>query len=315
MGAFVITSLMYSRLSITQLLFFGMVLFAALAATDPSIERQELEEISPTALPTAEKTIRTNFADGQETNEVKVPEAEAAAMEEVQGRSEAQSEEASQAGWGSRRRRRRRRRRRWWGSHHERHQKNVARERANKERSAKEKTSKERSVKAKERSVKAKAPKKWKWGRKYKKKSGKLYRMRVLYRKPGNKWLATNKKYWRRVMWSWRRTYRKKGKYLYRKRAMYAYSKKSTKQGTVVRWIRTKYYRWVMVQWRWTRHTKVKKGVSYRRQGMYGYSKTKKRWYRTNRIRWRRATLYKKTKKKRKAMSMEEVSWQSKQKK
>merc|ERR1712196_631454 len=157
---------------------------------------------------------------------------EAMSMEEVQGRSEAQSEEASQAGWGSRRRRRRRRRRRWWGSHHERHQKNVARERANKE----------RSVKAKERSVKAKAPKKWKWGRKYKKKSGKLYRMRVLYRKPGNKWLATNKKYWRRVMWSWRRTYRKKGKYLYRKRAMYAYSKKSTKQGTVVRWIRTKYY-------------------------------------------------------------------------
>merc|ERR1712196_508302 len=120
-------------------------------------------------------------------------------------------------GWGSRRRRRRRRRRRWWGSHHERHQKNVARERANKERSAKEKTSKERSVKAKERSVKAKAPKKWKWGRKYKKKSGKLYRMRVLYRKPGNKWLATNKKYWRRVMWSWRRIYKKIGKYLHQR--------------------------------------------------------------------------------------------------
>merc|ERR1712046_232135 len=133
--------------SITRILVLCMVLFAAIAATDPSIERQEFEETFPTALPRAghhyDEELETNFADGQETNAVQVPEGKAAVMEEVQDKSEAQSEE----GWGWRGRRRRRRRRRWWGSHTEKHQKHVARENSEKERAAKERTSKERSAK------------------------------------------------------------------------------------------------------------------------------------------------------------------------
>merc|ERR1711868_294748 len=137
------TSHMSAVHSITRILFSCMVLFAAIAAIVPSIE-QEFEESFPTALRSGHN-YEKEFIQTIQTNAGQVPEGKAAAMEEVQDRSEAQSEEASQAGWGTRRRRRRRRRRRWWGSHHERHQKNVARERANKERSAKEKTSKERS--------------------------------------------------------------------------------------------------------------------------------------------------------------------------
>merc|ERR1712130_113474 len=99
---------MSSNHSIARILISCIVLFAAVAATDPSIDGQEFEETLPTALPDSK------FAVGQEM---------AAAMEEVQDTTNAKSEETSQTGWGSRRRRRRRRRRRWIGSSAERNQK------------------------------------------------------------------------------------------------------------------------------------------------------------------------------------------------
>merc|ERR1712159_981808 len=111
---------MSSNHSLARILISCIVLFAAVAATDPSIDGQEFGETLPTAPPDSK------FAVGQDM---------AAAMEEVQDTTKTKSEETSQTGWGNhgwRRRRRRRRRRRWMGSSAERNQKSKAREAANK---------------------------------------------------------------------------------------------------------------------------------------------------------------------------------------
>merc|ERR1712196_136232 len=144
---------MSSNFSLAQLLISCIVLFAAIAATYPSIDGQEFEETLPTALPDSK------FAVGQEM---------AAAMEEVQDTTKAKSEETSQTGWG--RRRRRRRRRRWMGSPAERNQKAQAqaraRETANKEKANQAELPKEKPMEVGERHEKA---------------GEKKYRLRVMY--------------------------------------------------------------------------------------------------------------------------------------
>merc|ERR1712196_12810 len=78
---------MSSNHSIARILISCIVLFAAVAATDPSIDGQEFEETLPTALPDSK------FAVGQDM---------AAAMEEVQDTTKTKSEETSQTRWGQR---------------------------------------------------------------------------------------------------------------------------------------------------------------------------------------------------------------------
>merc|ERR1719230_1249564 len=69
----------------------------------------------------------------------------------------------------------------------------------------------------------------WRWGRRVRRRGKRLYRLRVLWKRVGRKWLRTKRRYWRRIrrwrgrrhMWRWgRRTKKVRGR-LYRRRILF----------------------------------------------------------------------------------------------
>merc|ERR1712205_127997 len=56
----------------------------------------------------------------------------------------------------------------------------------------------------------------WRWGKRTKKVGKKKYRMRVLFKKVGRRWIRTKRKYWRRLGGRRRRRYRRRRRGIFR---------------------------------------------------------------------------------------------------
>merc|ERR1711959_464119 len=142
----------------------------------------------------------------------------------------------------------------------------------------------------------------WRWGKRTKKIGKRKYRMRVLFKRVGRRWMRTKRAYWRRYGRRNRRRRRYRRRYRNRKyRWFWSGRTKKTKRGLYRRrvlykrvgrkWVKTKRVYWRRVRkakkcfWRWDRLIKKVRGALYRRRHLV--CRRGRRWV-TRRIYWKR---------------------------